>query len=196
MLGAILAGGLSTRMGTDKSRLCLNHRPVLEILIEQLRNVCTKTVLVARDVAQKNALPQILHVEILCDLQAGCGPLGGLYTALSSTNDESVLLLGCDLPFVEVALLQRMSDEFHRHRPLILLPRTTLSEGSLRSEPLCAIWSKALLPQIETALQKQRLSLFRLAEEVGAYPLDLTPDESLQLRNINTTSELGAGLGF
>src|SRR5258706_6638023 len=83
----ILAGGLSRRMGTDKARLRLGSRTMLQHV---------------QAAAKATGLP----VRVISkDLIPNCGPLGGLYTALKTTKHDAILALACDMPFVTPDLL-------------------------------------------------------------------------------------------
>jgi molybdenum cofactor guanylyltransferase len=86
----ILAGGLSTRMGRDKSRMRLEGKTLLKH-VQLLANATGCPVRVIRR-----------------DLVARCGPLGGIYTGLKTTGAEAVLFLACDMPFVSGEILQRL----------------------------------------------------------------------------------------
>src|SRR6187399_1903646 len=83
----ILAGGLSRRMGRNKSRLRLGRRTLLGHI---------------RAEAKKRGFA----VRVICrDVVPRCGPLGGIYTALKSTRADAVMFLACDMPFVTAELL-------------------------------------------------------------------------------------------
>lgn len=83
----ILAGGHSTRMGRDKARLQLGGVS----LLTRLRRTARELHLPARVIRR--------------DLVPRCGPLGGIFTALTVTSAEAMLFLSCDMPFVTSALL-------------------------------------------------------------------------------------------
>src|ERR1051325_7409960 len=83
----ILAGGLSSRMGRDKSRLRLGRLTFLD-RIDRAASAMGFPVRIIRD-----------------DLVPGCGPIGGIYTALSTTTAESLLFIPCDMPFLTSELL-------------------------------------------------------------------------------------------
>src|SRR5262245_51990598 len=86
----LLAGGLSSRMGTDKARLCLGGRPLLQHI---------------RQTARKLNVPvRILSTDII----PRCGPLGGVYTGLIRSRTQAVLFLPCDMPFVSSELLLKV----------------------------------------------------------------------------------------
>ncbi len=86
----ILAGGLSQRMGRDKSRLRLGRRTLVSHLRATLKDSGWPVRVLRRDVVDR------------------CGPLGGIYTALRTTRAEVVIFLACDMPFVSIAWLQRL----------------------------------------------------------------------------------------
>lgn len=87
---AILAGGLSSRMGTNKARLRLNGRPMLSFV---------------REAAHAAGLPVRV---VRTDAVPRCGPLGGIVTALLRSKGKAVVFLACDMPFVTTALLERV----------------------------------------------------------------------------------------
>ena len=87
---AILAGGRSTRMGRDKSRLRLGRQTLLGH---------------ARRAAEELGLPWRV---IRRDLVPRCGPLGGIFTALKTSRADAELFLACDMPFVTPALLRKL----------------------------------------------------------------------------------------
>ncbi|MEO8427284.1 MAG: NTP transferase domain-containing protein, partial [Verrucomicrobiota bacterium] len=87
---AILAGGRSSRMGRDKSRLRLGKRT----LLGQVRATAERLRLPVRIIRQ--------------DLVPRCGPLGGIYTALKTSRKQVILFLPCDTPFVSLGLLEKV----------------------------------------------------------------------------------------
>ena len=86
----ILAGGLSQRMGRDKSRLRLGSHTLISHIRATLKDSGWPVRVLRRDVVDR------------------CGPLGGIYTALCTTRAEVVIFLACDMPFVSVVWLQRL----------------------------------------------------------------------------------------
>src|SRR6188768_3177380 len=86
---AILAGCRSSRMGQNKSRLRLGKRTLLGHV---------------RATAERLRLPVRV---IRKDLVPGCGPLGGIHTALKTSRKQVILFLPCDTPFVSLALLEK-----------------------------------------------------------------------------------------
>lgn len=160
---AVLAGGLSTRMGTDKASLVLAGKSLLAH---------------AADAARETGLPVRV---IRHDLIPRRGPLGGVHTALTQTKARAVLFLSCDMPFVTSQLLREMLELFeaagrplftdHAGRPgfPFILPRTAL-------------------PKVRALLELKQASLRELAEELNAERLSHA--DPRELLNLNTPADL------
>lgn len=194
MLGVILAGGRSRRMeGLDKTHLQRDGRRVLERLAELLRTICGSCAFVARE-DQCAELEALDLGEVYADLFPSRGPLGGLYTALEET-EEDILMVACDLPFLEASLLSLLRKTFETANPprFACVPRSpdpTHQEDPWRMEPLCAIWSRHCKRPAYLALETQELSVTAFARTLNPITLDLCVSDALQLRNINTRHEL------
>src|SRR5580693_7685720 len=100
----ILAGGKSTRMGTDKAFVTLNGRTLLARLLEVVRSVTTDVCIVG-DTAKFSAFAPVVE-----DVFPGCGPLGGIHAALRASAAELNLILAVDVPFVPAALLRYLME--------------------------------------------------------------------------------------
>jgi len=188
MQGVILAGGLSTRMGTDKALLRVGGRRVLDRNRAMLDSVCGKSLVAARDTAQAVSL-ELPDATILTDLIPHCGPLGGIHAAFEHTHDD-LFVLACDLLFVEAPLLARLADQFNRERPRVLLPRTADGDG-WREQPLCAIWSRHCKADIASAIAARHFSLIRLLQTwPDVLRVDIPAADAPQLRNVNTPDDL------
>lgn len=100
VLGAVLAGGRSSRFGSDKALALVHGKPLLAHAIESLRQVTQDIVVCGRDWPGEMSL---------CDRPAAdMGPLAGLNAALdhgSAQGFDWVLSLACDTPFLDTAIL-------------------------------------------------------------------------------------------
>lgn len=111
MIGVVLAGGRSTRLGQDKVRLRLpgDGRDMLALTADLLA-ACTDGVVIscrAPDAGEETlALPGIRSIP---DAKPGLGPLGGVWSALRELR-QPILVLSCDLPFMDVPTLRRLID--------------------------------------------------------------------------------------
>lgn len=162
----ILAGGLSTRMGREKSRLRLGQRTLLGHL---------------RAAAKQLDLP--IRV-IRRDAVARCGPIGGIYTGLKTSRKDAVLFLACDMPFVSSEFLEKM---IHALRPS---RKAVFASGKIGSGFPLLLRRHACLPLVTLQIGQGQFSLQALAGVLQARLLRPTRNSTSQLTNINTPADL------
>ena len=162
----ILAGGLSSRMGRDKSRLGLGGRTLLAHI---------------RATAKTIGLP---HRIIRRDLIAHCGPLGGLYTALVTSRADATLFLSCDMPFVSAGLLEMLVRKAERNENALFV-----EANGLVGFPIL-LFRRTALPVVESQLEKTALSLQRLAQALRSQTIRLAARQARELFNVNTPDDL------
>jgi len=181
----ILAGGRSTRMGTDKAFVPLNGRTLLARALDLARQV-TSDVRIVGD--RKKFAPFAPVVE---DQFPGCGPLAGIHAALRSSHSDLNVILAVDTPFVSLALLQHLITRA-RNCPSALV---TVPRANGGWQPLCAVYRRLFAAAAEQALAQGRYkidALFREAsvEQIGEEELE-TAGFSLRIfQNVNTPEEL------
>ncbi len=100
----ILAGGASSRMGTDKSQLLIGG----ETFVERIANTLFKVVAKVTIVGRESNDPRCGSVS---DVFPKWGALGGLHAALASCRSEWALVVACDLPFLTAELLERLASK-------------------------------------------------------------------------------------
>ena len=131
--GFILAGGLSSRMGEDKSLLRLGRRTFVEIAAGALGAVAPRVSVVgARPGLVTHGLP------VVRDVYEGLGAMGGLHAALSACGTRWAAVVSCDLPFVTGELFERLAS-LRREDSEAVAP---LQEDG-RPQPLCALYAAA-----------------------------------------------------
>jgi molybdopterin-guanine dinucleotide biosynthesis protein A len=181
----ILAGGKSTRMGTDKAFVTIDGVSLLSRALDVARSV-TSSVRIVGDSAKFAAFAPVVE-----DVFAGCGPLGGIHAALRGSEFDLNLILAVDLPFLSPALL----------RHLIERARSSASAGVIVPltahgwQPLCAIYRRQFTYIAEKALRERRYkidTLFEMARAQAIHEEELrtagfSPD---LFRNLNTPEDL------
>ena len=108
MNGFVLAGGRSTRMGTDKALLHYAGRPLIAHAVDLLR---------PRELNPTSwecDLILLLYAPVVEDLHPDCGPLGGIEAALASSSSDWNLFLPVDLPLSAVGIFS-VSDRARPH---------------------------------------------------------------------------------
>ena len=169
--GAVLAGGRSSRMGTDKALLALepDGPPLAAIVVELLKVVCEEVFLVA---APRPGYPGF-GVPVLGDLYGETGPLGGIASAVAQSRHEFCLVVSCDMPFLNLDLLRWMAAKPRKYDVLVPRLRGESRQGS-RSvfQTMHAIYGKGCLPAMERALTAERLRTVSFFDEVEVEPID------------------------
>lgn len=168
ILGAVLAGGRSTRFGSDKALAILDGQTLLERAVEGLGKLCDAVVVVGRDEAP---------VPVLADRpRGGMGPLGGIAAALHHAVHEGFASV-LSWPVDALGLCHAVTD------------RLEPAPSFIRSQPVIGLWPANVLPVVDGLLAGQgRHSLWAFAEAIGARPVEF-PDVLL---NINTQADLVA----
>ena len=185
VIGAVLVGGQSRRMGQDKARLQWEGEPLAARVAERLRAVTGRVVFVGGAGRGYEDLghPWFPDPPGL----AGRGPMAGLLAALPLA--ERVLLLACDLPAIEPRFLRRLLGLAGRHP--VAIP---LVAGRL--QPLCAVYGGAGTAErarASLAVGSGRMSdLLQVAGAITLPELALGPPTEVarQLHNLNDPSAL------
>lgn len=186
IIGAILAGGRSARMGQPKHLLTLpDGRTFLRAMIDVLQPITERIAIVGRVTlpADTAASDKIVMIE---DLRANRGPVGGIEALLASGCGDRYLAVGCDMPLLQSAALE----------PLIARvmaddqPAMVVYESANRVEPLPCVISAGALQHARALLETGRASMRSLAKAAGAVTIAIGADAAQQLRSINTPEQL------
>lgn len=180
----VLAGGKSTRMGTDKALLMFEGRTLLDRALKTARKV-SSDVLIAGDPEKYSPF-----APCIADIYPQCGPLGGIHTALTSSHTEFNLMLAVDLPFVGTELLQFLIDWARNSAAKVTVPR---ADHGL--QPLCAVYRREIVVAAEKALKAKRYKIDLLFEPANTQVIEedalRAAGFSLEMfRNLNTPEDL------
>lgn len=174
-------------MGTDKSFVELLGKPMIEHLVERVRDLGQdETILVTNRPAEYAYLRLSMHHDVLPDK----GSLGGIYTAITYSRNSYTLVIACDMPFVNPDLLRHMMELSEDDEYDVIVPR---SEGY--PEGLHAIYSKACAQPIRKRLEADRLKVMGFYKDVRVRYLD-EPEyqpfdpKGLSFFNVNTPQDL------
>jgi molybdopterin-guanine dinucleotide biosynthesis protein A len=148
---AVLAGGMSRRMGRDKALETIAGRTLLERAVDAVRDVTTDVSIIGRRDAYLGC-----GVPVIADDYPGAGPLGGIATALRHSRREFVLVVACDLPFLSVPLLRAMAALPRTYD--VLLPVTAAAErhqdGEVTRQTLHAIYRRSCRARFDACLER------------------------------------------
>jgi molybdenum cofactor guanylyltransferase len=164
--GFIVAGGKSSRMGTEKALLTVHGKTLIDHAIAEARSICEDVLIVG----PKETF--FAYGRIVKDIFQDCGPLGGIHAALGRTQTDLNLVLGVDTPFIRGEFLALLADQARASRMLVTLPRT--KDGL---QPLCAIYRTDFLAVAEKALKEGRFKLDALFHPATTKVIDLESEE-------------------
>lgn len=181
--GIILAGGESSRMGSNKALLKVNGERMVETAYRCLTGIFDEILLVTNTPEVYEFIP----CRKVADIYPGMGPLGGIHAALFNCAAERAFITACDMPGLNPRLIRELNC-MHVGADVVI-PETV---GGL--EPLHAVYTKNCLPNIEKMLRagKRRIlscfepSQIRLVprERIAAMDSDFS-----SFCNINTQEE-------
>jgi molybdopterin-guanine dinucleotide biosynthesis protein A len=177
----VLAGGKSSRMGTNKAWLKLDSEPLILRTINACREVFHRVV-VSVDPSAQNAVPDLPAIR---DRYPDCGPLGAITTVLES-GEQKIFCVACDMPFLNPSLLEYIAGD-SLHDAVIPL-------WNDKSQVLHALYTAHLLPAFHAALQQNRLKITealtrRRIRYVQPEEILQFDPEGLSFKNINTPSD-------
>jgi molybdopterin-guanine dinucleotide biosynthesis protein A len=147
----VLAGGRSSRMGSDKALLPIGGMNLLQIAVAKAREVSPRTVIVG----SRERYAQ--YGEVIDDIIPGCGPLSGIHAALSTTCCELNVILSVDMPLISPDFLRWLTQTAASGDELAIVP-----EAHGRSQPLCSVFRRAAVAQAENALRTGQYKVDRL----------------------------------
>jgi len=149
----ILAGGKSSRIGLykNKAKIRFNGKCLIDIVISKLKFIVGDNIII---VGPPEKYPS--YNQVVSDLFYQKGLLVGLYSGLKASASQYNLVVGCDMPFLKVELLQYMRDKIDSNH--IIIPRYAKSYV----EPLCAIYSKDCLEVMKRNIEAGILSIRRI----------------------------------
>jgi molybdopterin-guanine dinucleotide biosynthesis protein A len=139
----ILAGGKSSRMGSDKAFLRLENETLLARALRAADTAAREVRIVGE--ASKFAS----YGRVVEDVYRGRGPLGGIHAALLSSTTELNLMLAVDLPFVKSKFLEYLLLRAQESGAMVTVPR---AGGGL--QPLCAIYRRGFANVAEKSLSE------------------------------------------
>ena len=183
MAGVVLAGGKSTRFGSDKAQAMLHGQRLLDRALEIVKPVCGRLMVAGSAVQPED--PDVLMLE---DIFPGRGPISGIHAALRASPLPYVLAVAVDMVSLKPELLEVIRDWPEPCH--VAVPHV---HGYY--EPLCARYHISCLPAVEANIKAGRLKVFDFYDRVTVARISESAlrrvDPDLQsFRNVNTPEDL------
>lgn len=149
LYGLVLAGGRSTRMGSDKSVLIYHGKPQREYLFEILSRHCKKVFTSAFPgqmvPAALNPLPDDFDLKT---------PMSGILTAFKAFSEVAWLIVAVDMPQVGDEVIKLLL----AHRDPQKAATCFYNPTERLPEPLLTIWEPAALPLLKKFVSEGNVS--------------------------------------
>ncbi|MDQ3225168.1 MAG: molybdenum cofactor guanylyltransferase [Chloroflexota bacterium] len=194
---AVLAGGKSQRMGSDKALMSLvaGGPALLSLVLARLETVSNDVFIVANDYDRYDQF----GYRVVADVHADAGPLGGIHSAVSKARQQHTLVVACDMPFLNRGLLQRMAEEPRDYDVLVpeIPGESRQGRGEMVYQTLHAIYGRTCQSVIEERIASGARQVMGLFEDVQVRTIDLSEvlhfdPELLSFFNANTPEALHA----
>ncbi|MCX7025294.1 MAG: molybdenum cofactor guanylyltransferase [Spirochaetes bacterium] len=176
----ILAGGMSTRLGTDKSLLAYRDGTMIGHIAMQLKPMFDELVISSADSGKYG----FLDLPVVADIHPGQGPLMGIASALARSRNELCFVMGCDIPVVNFNYVHRMLSMAEGFD--IVMPRSL--DGKF--EPLFAVYRRSV---VEPALEILAAGGRRIVELFSRARVNFMEfDSGTWYKNINSPEDYSA----
>jgi molybdopterin-guanine dinucleotide biosynthesis protein A len=187
MTSIILAGGKSSRLGHSKALQLMGGKILIQWVIDRLGAISTE-IIIATAHGEEIPYSSTVTVKTVSDIHHGKGPLAGIYSGLIASSNSSAIVVSCDTPFLSVSLLKYMTRICSKFD--VVVPRI-----ELKTEPLCAVYSKTCLAPIEELLKRNELKIIKLfpmvrVRYVEEHEIDTFDPDHLSFFNINSQDDL------
>lgn len=187
LTGFVLAGGKSSRMGSDKFALRLDKESFLTRAAKVLQPVCREVRIVLN---QNQSIDT--QLPVVRDVYPERGALGGIHAALRDCDTEFAFMLAVDLPFVGSEVVERICAVAWSENEAATVPRQ--SDGRL--QPLCAVYRVAkCLPPLEEFLDRSESASVRSFLDLVSLqiiPQSFISDDDNTFFNVNSPSDFAA----
>jgi len=166
--GIIMAGGKSSRMGTNKALLKIDGKTVIERIADELQKCVDEIIVVTNHFDDY----RFLGYPMVEDIYKEMGPMGGIHAGLLASTTEKNLVVACDMPFISADLGRFLLTQLDNYQ--VVVP-----EIEDQFHPLFAGYKKELAPIIEEALKENQLRIryfFKQLKTKTIYLEDITKE--------------------
>lgn len=156
LLGVILAGGQSRRMGkVDKHRISIGGKTLITHISDRLSPQVTELII------NSNDKDDFDRFKVVPDKESSLGPIGGIYTTLSYALEkgyQKIITAPCDTPFIPDNFIEKLLE--FQDKPCVI------ASSAGRIHPVLALWDVSIINDVKTSIGRGEYSLMRLIEKL------------------------------
>lgn len=175
----IVAGGKSSRMGSDKGMLFLNDTVFIEHIVKALQEADIQNI----SIVSANKDYDFLNCNRIEDIYPNRGPVGGIFTVLSHAKTEQNIILSVDIPLITADVITWLISNIN-YKKLI----TQVKVGD-KTSPLIAVYNRKAVNVFEEHIKREELKLRMVVEAIPNQTIEVPKKWHSLLQNINTKEE-------
>jgi len=187
ILGTVLAGGKSVRLGMDKSQVKLADKLLIDYILSEIIEEFKEILIVANksiDFQKSN------KISVIEDFKKDLGPLGGVFTAMKWIKDNNkdyqwVSTFPTDSPFFKNKILKDFFNEIHPEESKLFFIKSNNTRHNI-----FGLWSLELMNKLEEDLNKGERKVEVWANSVGVKVINMDFGKDDPFFNINTKEDL------
>lgn len=177
----ILAGGKSSRMGTEKGLVVFSGKSLVQHVIDALKKITDSIIIITQ-------YPSYEKFGYPCypDIYKEKGALGGIYTGLVNSSSQKNIVVGCDMPFLSQNVLNGLIENCDDVDVLL-----TMHKG--KEEPLCSVYDKSCIPHFKKLIEAGQLKITDALMGLKTRMISFDKEEWFmgnEFTNINTPGQL------
>ncbi len=152
----ILAGGLSKRMGTNKSLVTLNHKSLISHVVDRINPQVNKVWINTNEILSEYS-KDIQFTDVMCER---IGPLGGIYSSLDTVTSEWIQFCSNDCPFIPNDLVEKLYSSKYSNKINILVPKIRN-----KHEPTFILCHRSAIETIPIYIKRKNYKLMHWIEK-------------------------------
>jgi len=177
--GIILAGGKSSRMGTDKGTLLLDNVMFTQHIINSLISIVDEIIIVSNDENYDQ-----FDCKRVPDNVNNFGPVAGVYTGLKASKTDYNIIVSCDSPKVDWDVFKPLLENKNNKHDIIQYSHNS------RTTPLIALYHKKCLSVFKLALKNKIQKLRFVIKQLDTKTIVAPNNIHSKIVNINTPKDL------
>jgi molybdopterin-guanine dinucleotide biosynthesis protein A len=178
--GIILAGGRSSRFGSNKALAELHGKKLIEHVISVMRAVFDEVVIVTNQPEQYKEF----GCKVLKDIIPDLGPVGGIATAFKYTDKSAIFVTACDMPFISADAINNILSQAESYSAVVARSQNGM-------EPLFALYKKDTLKHFEEGFKKDDRSVLSILKQIKQISfVDIGCKVVTNINTINDHAEL------
>lgn len=177
----ILAGGQSSRMGSDKGLMLFNGKPMIQHCIDTLKAMNLSILIISNSKEYEK-----FGVPIFSDLIKDKGPLAGIYTGLFHSDEDKNIVVSCDTPLVTEQIFKLLIDKSESQS-------VTISKFNGLEHPLIGVYEKKGMDVYKEMLDANKLKIRIAISKLNVKVVEMdgiSGITALNFKNVNTLDEL------